>query len=76
LYNKYQAKGLEIYQVSLDRSILLWKNSTESIPWICVRDENGPNSKVVASYNIQKIPTLFLLNRKGSLDGRNYDLKL
>ncbi len=75
LYNKYSAKGLEIYQVSLDRSILLWKNSTESIPWICVRDENGPNSKVVASYNIQKIPTLFLLNRKGLIVGRDYDFK-
>lgn len=75
LYNKYHNRGLEIYQVSLDRSKLLWQESAANIPWICVRDEEGANTKYIASYNIQSIPTLFLMNRKGVIVGRDIEFK-
>lgn len=75
LYNKYHGRGLEIYQVSLDRGKLLWTESTASIPWVCVRDEAGPETKYVSSYNIQSIPTLFLMNRKGVIVSRGMDFK-
>lgn len=75
LYNKYHSRGLEIYQISLDRGLLLWKESTANIPWICVRDENGPDTKYIASYNIQSIPTIFLMDRKGVIVSRNSDFK-
>lgn len=75
LYNSYATKGLEIFQVSLDRSKLYWQESTRNIPWICVRDENGPNTPYAGTYNIQNLPTYFLINRKGEIVGRDMDLK-
>lgn len=73
LYNKYSARGFEIYQVSLDRSKLLWEESVANVPWVCVRDENGPESVAVSTYNIQSAPTVFLMNRKGEIIARNPD---
>lgn len=75
LYNKYHNRGLEIFQISLDKSKLVWEGATTNIPWVCVRDENGPNTPSVATYNVSSIPTLFLLNRKGVIAGRYYDFK-
>ncbi len=71
LYNKYHNKGLEIYQVSIDRNRLLWEISTENIPWICVRDENGT---YIAQYNVKKIPTSFLMDQQGNIIGRDLDI--
>lgn len=73
LYNKYHSCGFEIYQISLDRNKSVWEESVANIPWICVRDEAGPNTNYVATYNISSIPTTFLLNKKGELLAR--DLK-
>ena len=74
LYNKYHNRGFEIYQVSLDRNKLLWERSVENIPWICVRDENGPNTTCVATYNISSIPTTFLIH-KGTIVARNLNIE-
>jgi glutathione peroxidase-family protein len=74
LYNQYASKGFEIYQVSLDRNKMLWQESVANIPWVCVRDENGPQSTIAGTYNISSIPTYFLINRKGDLISRNPDL--
>ncbi|MDD4968428.1 MAG: thioredoxin-like domain-containing protein [Paludibacter sp.] len=71
LYEKYHKRGFEIYQVSLDRNKQLWKQSSENIPWTCVRDENGPNTKFVNSYNISEIPTTFLMDKKGNIISRS-----
>lgn len=73
LYNKYHAKGLEIYQISVDRNKLLWENSVENIPWICVRDESGISAR---NYNVLNLPTIFLINRKGDLVDRFFDFKI
>jgi peroxiredoxin len=70
LYNKYNSRGFEIFQISLDKNKALWQQSVQSIPWICVRDENGPETKYIASYNVSTIPTAFVLNRKGTIIGR------
>ena len=71
LYNKYHSRGFEIYQISLDQNKELWEKSVENIPWICVRDENGPNSSYAASYNLSSIPTSFLMDKKGNIISRS-----
>jgi len=71
LYNKYHSRGFEIYQVSLDQSKQVWLQSTANIPWTCVRDVNGPNTKYTASYNVSEIPTTFLMDRKGNIISRS-----
>ena len=75
IYNKYHAQGLEIYQVSLDPDEHFWKTQTAALPWVCVRDERGPQSDYVVSYNIQSIPTFFLLGRNSDLYKRDAQIK-
>lgn len=75
IYNKFHAQGLEIYQVSLDPDEHFWKTQTAALPWVCVRDERGPQSDYVVSYNIQSLPTFFLLGRNSDLYKRDAQIK-
>jgi hypothetical protein len=75
LYNKYHSRGFEIYQVCLDQNKLQWKQAIANIPWICVRDEAGPNTKYISTYNISSIPTTFLMSRKGDIIGRSFSFE-
>ena len=75
IYNKYHAQGLEIYQVSLDPDEHFWKTQTAALPWVCVRDDRGAQSEYLVSYNIQSIPTFFLVGRNSDLDKRDSQIK-
>lgn len=75
LYNKYSARGFEIYQIALDRNKLIWQEAVANIPWVCVRDENGPNTVHAATYNVTSLPSYFLINRSGDIIGRDMDLQ-
>jgi glutathione peroxidase-family protein len=70
LYNKYHAKGLEIYQISLDPDIDFWRQASQSLPWICVHGTNGTPA-AVATYNVTDLPTRFLINKEGTVVKRN-----
>jgi len=76
LYNQYASRGFGIYQVSLDRNEMLWLESVASIPWVCVRDADGPASRIASSYNLSNIPTYFLISKSGDILARNPDLNL
>lgn len=74
LYNKYHAQGFEIYQVSVDGDEHFWKTQTAALPWVCVRaDENSAD--VVTKYNVQSIPTYFLLDRNTNVYKRDAQIK-
>lgn len=75
LYNKYSDKGLEIYQISLDADEHFWKTSANNLPWICVRDGNGVYSTNAAVYNVQQVPSIFLINRNNELQLRGEEIK-
>lgn len=75
LYDKYAAKGLEIYQVSLDADEHFWKTTADNLPWVCVRDASGIYSQAAALYNVQAVPTLFLVNRANELSARGETVK-
>jgi peroxiredoxin len=64
IYNKYHAQGFEIYQVSLDGDEHFWKTQTAALPWISVNDASGASAK---TYNVQAIPTYFLIDKTNSL---------
>lgn len=72
LYNKYHAKGLEIYQIAVDPNEHFWKTQTAALPWVSVRDESGASAR---SYNVQGIPTYFLIDRSNSLYKRAEQIK-
>ena len=75
LYNKYHAAGLEIYQVSVDPNEHFWKTSSAALPWICVRDEGGIQGQSLQLYNVQSIPTFFLIDRSNTLKARDAQIK-
>ncbi len=75
LYNKYHAQGLEVYQVSIDPDEHFWKQQTAALPWISVRDAEGLQSQVLATYNVQGIPAFFLIDRENNIVGRAETIK-
>ena len=75
IYNKYHARGLEIYQVSLDPDEHFWKTQTAALPWISVRDPQGLQSKNLALYNVSSLPTFFLIDRSNTLQKRDVQIK-
>ncbi len=74
VYNKYHSRGLEIYQVSVDPDEHFWKTQTAALPWISVRVDDN-TSKVLRDYNVQGIPTFFLLDRNANVYKRDAQIK-
>lgn len=70
IYDKYAPQGLEIYQISLDTDGHFWKTAADNLPWICVRDPQGPYSTYVNLYGVTKLPTAFLVSRNNELSMR------
>lgn len=74
IYNKYHAKGLEIYQVSLDEDEHFWKQQTAALPWVSVRFD-GTDSNYLTLYNVQTLPEYFLIDRGNNLVSRSQQIK-
>lgn len=75
IYNKYHSKGLEIFQVSFDPDEHFWKTQTAALPWICVHDDAAMNSNLLTLYNIQQLPTFFLVDKNNVLYKRDAQIK-
>lgn len=75
LYSKYNSQGFEIYQVGLNDDEHFWKTQTEALPWICVHDKQGANSVTLRQYNVQSIPTFFLIDKTNTLHKRDLQIE-
>lgn len=71
LYNKYKDRGFEIYQISLDTDENLWKTGASHLPWVCVHDRNSLRSGYLSTYNVQNLPTFFLMDKAGNIVARD-----
>ncbi|MBQ5726129.1 MAG: AhpC/TSA family protein [Alistipes sp.] len=73
LYTKYREQGFEIFQVSIDTSKAVWINAIQEqkIPWITVSDLRGESSPALGVYNVQKLPSNYLINREGHIAGKD-----
>ncbi len=73
LYAKYKNKNFEIYQVSLDKSKVLWQSTVEAdqLPWIQVSDLQYTNSVAAKAYNISRLPSNYLISSSGDIIGKN-----
>jgi peroxiredoxin len=79
LYNKYHAKGLEVYAVSIDKGYYNWVEACRKLelPFILVNDAYGFNGNACKEYKIESIPNKLLL-KEGKIIGANmslYDLE-
>ncbi len=75
IYLKYRSQGLTIYQVSLDQDNVAWREAAKNLPWITVYDPMSVNSKNVGTYNVNGIPTTFII-RNGEIVERIEDATL
>lgn len=73
LYNQYHKQGLEIYSVGIERNLLAWEEATEHLPWLTVRALDNEITEVLTRYNVQSLPTLFLFDKEGNVQGRYTD---
>lgn len=73
VYNRYKAKGFEIYGVSLDSKQNEWVQAIEedNVNWVHVSDLLGNESGVPQVYNVAAIPTTFLLDKEGRIIDKN-----
>ena len=74
LYKKYNPKGFEIYQVSLDQTREAWLNGIredKTGDWIHVSDIKYWSSSVVPLYGIESIPANYLLDIEGRIIANN-----
>jgi len=73
IYDKYSNKGLEIFQVSVDTDKTAWARAVDEqmLPWISVCDGLGPRSAAVTTYNVTKIPALFVIDKSGTIVAKN-----
>ncbi len=81
VYAKYKsrkfnnAKGFDVFSVSLDREISAWKNAivNDKLIWKnhCI-DKEG---KVAALYGVTSIPSAFLIDGEGNIIAQGQDLR-
>jgi thiol-disulfide isomerase/thioredoxin len=70
IYSEYQAKGFEIYSISLDTKEQRWLNAIEKDKrsnWINVSTLNGFDSFIAKEYGITALPTNFVIDENGKI---------
>jgi peroxiredoxin len=69
LYNEFHAKGLNIIGVSLDEDANSWKTAIakDKLTWTQVSNLKGWKDPIAQMYEIEQIPTTFLLDSNGNI---------
>ncbi len=72
-YDKYNGRGFEIYQVSLDTRKADWVTSVQQqrLPWITLCDFKGEGGTAPHLYNISRLPSNLLIDRNGNIVAKN-----
>ena len=73
IYAKYESRGFRVYQVSADLSKAVWVTAVQEqrLPWISVCDFKGEASPMLHAYNVRKLPSNYLIDRKGNIIGKD-----
>lgn len=77
LYDDYNGRGFEIYQVALDPDKTGWAQvvKQQDLPWVNVCDIRGADSPYVMTYNIGSLPSVFIISDGELVDGQVVDEK-
>ena len=67
VYEKYQARGLEIYAISVDPDKAAWAQvvKAQELPWINVNDGLGTASRSLYTFNVASVPAMLILSESG-----------
>lgn len=73
IYSRYRNRGFEIYQINLDSSEEVWKNSVrfDDLPWISTREDDPGNPVNARLFNVKVLPANYLFDRSGEIAGSN-----
>jgi len=73
LYEKYNLKGFEIYQVCIDNDIAKWEKAVkfDELPWISVIDTDAENSDVIRMFNVRSVPVNYMFDKEGNIIGKD-----
>jgi thiol-disulfide isomerase/thioredoxin len=80
-YTKYKsqkfknAKGFEVFSVSLDRDVSAWKNAIITDKLIWKNHGIDKEGKVAAIYGVTSIPSAFLIDGEGNILAQGQDLR-
>ena len=66
IYEQYSKRGLEIYQVSFDTDLNRWQTVADNLPWVCVHESDNVHSTLVSLYDIQSLPTCYMIVNNGA----------
>lgn len=66
IYEQYSKRGLEIYQVSFDTDLNRWQTVADNLPWVCVHESDNVQSTLVSLYDIQSLPTCYMIVNNGA----------
>lgn len=61
LRDKYQANGLEIYQIAFDSDEPSWKEAARNLPWVAVWNSQNDGSAVLVQYNVDALPLTYII---------------
>lgn len=69
LYNEFHSKGLNIIGVSLDEDVESWTTAIakDKLTWTQVSNLKGWKDPIAQLYEIEQIPTTFLLDSNGNI---------
>ena len=67
VYEKYNARGLEIYAISVNPDKAAWAQVVKSqdLPWINVNDGLGTASRSLFTFNVASVPAMLILSESG-----------
>jgi thiol-disulfide isomerase/thioredoxin len=73
IYNELHSKGLNIIGVSLDEDADKWKKAIakDKLSWTQVSNLKGWKDPIAVQYNIEEIPSTFILDDKGNIVAKN-----
>jgi thiol-disulfide isomerase/thioredoxin len=77
VYAKYKEKGFEIYSISLDDNGQAWRKaiSRDKIKWKQVTDPGGWEANTARNWEIEALPTNFLMDKDGVLVAKDLEGK-
>ncbi|MFT3935540.1 MAG: TlpA disulfide reductase family protein [Chitinophagaceae bacterium] len=75
IYPNLKKKGFEIYGISIDDELPAWKKAVaaDKISWLQVNESGGWNAPVATQWNIEQIPTNYLLDKDGKIVARDLE---
>lgn len=77
LYPRYREKGFEIFAVSLDDNEEAWKKAIakDKVTWSQVIDRGGWEANTAMKWNINALPTSYLVDKQGRLIAMDLEKK-